>query len=593
MKSYENHKAACAAQSKAIDGIEKSASKKRKLVQGTFGTVRFGGASGNDIAGFTATSQAEVNRLVKQYIISEMRPLSTVEKLAFIALVEGLSGRKLMTRKTLSARINAMHETMMAGAIQKLKNASFVCTTADLWSVNNHSYLGMTAHWINENFTRESLALACKRITGSHTYDVVGRAIFDIHKLYKLDVVKLTNTITDGASNFSKAFNEYGAHNVDNEADEESNDDEISDADPIEFHDLHQILRDATARFISDASLNDTQREQDDRSDDDLPIELPEQLKCFSHTLNLIASSDANTALATPAYGRMYHPVMGKCQGIWNAVHRSTKASDSVAKMCGSDKKFVIPCATRWNSKYDAICRMLELSDKLAEICEALRLPKFKALEKEFLREFTKVLTPFSTTLDILQGEKDCFFEMLLPKLVLLRSRLHQLKESNLKYVGPLASALLDGIANRYSAMMELDLSQSSVRSAIIAAVSRPKYKLLWVPPDKRETVAAIFKECVFQCTRTLNSHADSGIAANTANANADCEDDYGFNETVTDRSLAHKLEVQIASYMMDPDRNLKMLDKYPEIKAVFMQFNTTLPSSAPVERMFSVAGQI
>ena len=86
-----------------------------------------------------------------------------------------------------------------------------------------------------------------------------------------------------------------------------------------------------------------------------------------------------------------------------------------------------------------------------------------------------------------------------------------------------------------------------------------------------------------FQCTRTLNSHANSGVAAN---ANADCEDDYGFNETVTDRSLAHKLEVQIASYMMDPDRNLKMLDKYPQIKAVFMQFNTTLPSSAPVENV-------
>ena len=259
---------------------------------------------------------------------------------------------------------------------------------------------------------------------------------------------------------------------------------------------------------------------------------------------------------------------MGKCQGIWNAVHRSTKASDSVAKICGSDKKFVIPCATRWNSKYDAICRILELSNKLAEICEALRLPKFKALELEFFREFTKVLAPLSTTLNILQGENDGFFGMLLPKLVLLRSRLHQLKESNLKYVGPLASALLDGIANRYSAMMELDLSQSSVRSAIIIAVSHPKYKLLWVPPDKRETVAAIFKECVFQCTRTLNSHANSGVAANP---NADCEDDYGFNETVTDRSLAHKLEVQIASYMMDPDRNLKMLDKYPEIKAVFM----------------------
>jgi hypothetical protein len=406
--------------------------------------------------------------------------------------------------------------------------------------------------------------------------------------MYKLDVVKLTHTVTDGASNFSKAFNEYSRHNVDNEGNEESNDDEMSDTEPIEFHDLQQIL--------NDANLNDTQQEQDERSDDDLPIELPEQLKCTSHTLNLIASSDANTALTTPAYGRVYHPVMAKCQGIWNAVHRSTKASDCVAEICGSEKKFVIPCATRWNSKYDAICRILELSNKLADICEALRLPKFKALEMEFLREFIKVLAPLSTTLDILQGETDCFFGMILPKLVLLRNRLHQLKESNLKYVGPLASALLDGIAKRYSAMMELDLSHTNVKSAIVASVSNPKYKLLWVPPDKRETVVALFKECVLQCARTLNTHTDSGvaIAANTnETTNEDCEDDYGFNEAVRDRSLAHKLEVQIASYMMDPDKNLKMLDKYPEVKAVFMKFNTTLPSSGAVERLFSVAGQI
>jgi len=54
-----------------------------------------------------------------------------------------------------------------------------------------------------------------------------------------------------------------------------------------------------------------------------------------------------------------------------------------------------------------------------------------------------------------------------------------------------------------------------------------------------------------------------------------------------------NEVTVQALSYLDSKNKNLDMLNTFPVVKKVFFKYNTTLPSSAPVERLFSSGSQI
>ena len=55
-----------------------------------------------------------------------------------------------------------------------------------------------------------------------------------------------------------------------------------------------------------------------------------------------------------------------------------------------------------------------------------------------------------------------------------------------------------------------------------------------------------------------------------------------------TAQMTSSSVEEEVQRYLQDPDKSLASLLMYLMIRALFLKYNTTLPSSAPVERCFS-----
>ena len=172
-----------------------------------------------------------------------------------------------------------------------------------------------------------------------------------------------------------------------------------------------------------------------------------------------------------------------KLTALWNKQNRSVAASEKIKDALGM--LLVTPGESRWNSVYDALCKVHsilcvpETEIKFDKLCDELTIKRLQPLQKTFVKEYVAVMKPVCCGLDVLQGETAVGLGFLLPTLSVMKSQLSSLLDANnvndrLTVCEPLASCLVNAINGRFEGMFTNPDAQ-------LAAVVHPKFKFDWI----------------------------------------------------------------------------------------------------------------
>ncbi|XP_077279176.1 uncharacterized protein LOC143906796 [Temnothorax americanus] len=233
---------------------------------------------------------------------------------------------------------------------------------------------------------KKSAALACKRIEGTHTDEVIATELARINALYRLNNKKIVVTVTDNGSNFIKAFKIFGltsdfileieslsANNVDELEERETSDSagmndkyiNETDEDNNEINNENDDCGGGGGGDNNYDNIDNILVNSNETISDEIDIILPRHLRCASHTLHLIASSDAMKIKNDSRLKRLHEEAIGACEKLWKKL-RSPKNREILKKYL----KYALKCivVTRWNSLYDCLKQIISLEDKLTDI---------------------------------------------------------------------------------------------------------------------------------------------------------------------------------------------------------------------------------
>jgi hypothetical protein len=136
-------------------------------------------------------SQSEFDTSLLVMLLEDMQPVTTVERSGFKKFIMNILPHiHLPSRRTLGRQIDILYEQHKAMLVDEFKQVRYISLTADLWSSHKRGFLGMTAHYIDQQSLQfVSNTLTFRRFKHSHTGQ-------EIAAMIRYDMIRYINLLT-------------------------------------------------------------------------------------------------------------------------------------------------------------------------------------------------------------------------------------------------------------------------------------------------------------------------------------------------------------------------------------------------------------
>lgn len=153
---------------------------------------------------------------------------------------------------------------------------------------------------------------------------------------------------------------------------------------------------------------------------------MPLHIRCATHTLNLLATTDYNNIVKNSISFKTRHTsAMKKCNILWKWAGQPNSV-EVFEKYLGHSISYPVP--TRWNSYFDSISEILSIKQDVFNTIQSdlnINIPdKLTDSDMAYLKEYCTVLKPIAETIDFLQGQENTFFGYLVPSIVSLKNKM-------------------------------------------------------------------------------------------------------------------------------------------------------------------------
>ncbi|KAL0175536.1 hypothetical protein M9458_027866, partial [Cirrhinus mrigala] len=125
---------------------------------------------------------------------------------------------------------------------------------------------------------------------------------------------------------------------------------------------------------------------------------------------------------------------------------------------------------------------------------------------------------------------------------------------------------------------------------AVLAAVTLPKFKLRWLRSQDRKdkAKASLLAECR-KLVLDQDQQAGSSTSTPTHHQSRESAIDDEFFSSEDEDDTSSTAESEVTDYFKSGAQEIDSLNGFALIKKISLRYNVATPSSAPVERLFSL----